>query len=484
MSIRFGRIGWLLLCLMLPLATPVALASDDVPDVLDTDDLDDELDDHLDDEDDEAEERAEKLLEELLEARFGDDTDLDDLEDELEDWLEQQLERQGDTDDIDDRLERELEKRLQGLQDDDDAADGVLESVDEQFHQLWQLEEDLDDSAFPALPDQAIALLTPEELAAAKAEGLVILQEQALPQLNAVLVTFSGAVGIPFATEPNHLYQLDNDAQATVAATPVRLLALPQRPEQPLPAIRRIGMMDSAIDTSHACLTGIRIQQQLFYPPQAQPDTVHGTAMASVMAGNSGCAAEGLLQDAELVNAVVFARSGNGLVVASAAQLVAGLDWLLQQQAGVINMSLSGPPNRVLEQALNQAAARGVLLVASAGNEGPAAFPRFPAAYPAVMAVTAVDADGQVYARAAQGPHIELAAPGVNVAVAGGDGVQAMSGTSVAAAVVSSLLSAMPEVGRSELAALAQDLGAPGRDPVFGWGLLRWSGKKDVPVME
>src|SRR5690554_7060803 len=61
-----------------------------------------------------------------------------------------------------------------------------------------------------------------------------------------------------------------------------------------------------------------------------------------------------------------------------------------------------------------------VTLVASAGNDGKAAFPRYPAAYPEVIAVTAVDQDLNVYDRAAQGAHIELAAPGVNILIAKG----------------------------------------------------------------
>ena len=173
-----------------------------------------------------------------------------------------------------------------------------------------------------------------------------------------------------------------------------------------------------------------------------------------------------------------------GPVVASAAELVAGLDWLLQQQVSIINMSLSGPPNRVLEQALNRAAARNITLVASAGNEGPAAFPRFPAAYPAVIAVTAVDAQQQVYTRAAQGPHIELAAPGVGVRVAAGTATQPMSGTSVAAAMVSAVLAAQPGPVRDRLPQQVRDLGATGPDPVFGLGLLWWPEKNMAPAME
>src|SRR5690554_1775766 len=166
--------------------------------------------------------------------------------------------------------------------------------------------------------------------------------------------------------------------------------------KQTLAAKQGIGLMDSSIDIKHACLTGLNINQQNFHD-KAPLSFEHGTAMASIILGDNRCDAQGLLNNAELFNAVVFAQNKNGAVVASAAQLVEGLNWLLAQQVSIINMSLSGPPNRILEKAQQQVAARGVTLVASAGNDGKAAFPRYPAAYPEVIAVTAVDQDLNVY---------------------------------------------------------------------------------------
>src|SRR5690606_27022977 len=101
------------------------------------------------------------------------------------------------------------------------------------------------------------------------------------------------------------------------------------------------------------------------------------------------CEAPGALHSAQLVNAVVFGRSPQGPVVASAGQLIQGLDWLLQQQVEIINMSLSGPANPLLERVLQQVQAHSVQVLASVGNDGAAAFPRYPAAYPSVIAITA-----------------------------------------------------------------------------------------------
>ncbi len=81
----------------------------------------------------------------------------------------------------------------------------------------------------------------------------------------------------------------------------------------------------------------------------------------------------------------------------------------------MINMSFSGPANRVLERLIAHAAESGIGLVAAAGNGGPGAAPAYPAAWPQVIAVTAVDAREHIYRQANQGPYVALAAPGVNI---------------------------------------------------------------------
>ncbi len=173
---------------------------------------------------------------------------------------------------------------------------------------------------------------------------------------------------------------------------------------------------------------------------------------------------------------MVFARTDHGLVVATAADLVAGLNWLLAQQVNVINLSLSGPPNRVLEEALNRVHDRGVVIVASAGNDGPVAFPRYPAAYSSVVAVTAIDAALNIYSRACQGDHIAFSGRGVGVRVADASTgrEQTMDGTSVAAVFVAAALALEQSDGADKVERMevqAKDLGARGKDTVFGYGL-------------
>jgi subtilisin family serine protease len=122
-----------------------------------------------------------------------------------------------------------------------------------------------------------------------------------------------------------------------------------------------------------------------------------------------------------------------------------------------------------------------MVIVAAAGNGGPKAAPAYPAAYADVIAVTAVDRSKRAYRRAGRGEHIDLAAPGVQVWTAASiSGGRPKTGTSFAAPFVTaavSLLKAANDNASSAdiLAALgrsAEDLGEPGKDPVFGWGLI------------
>jgi hypothetical protein len=183
--------------------------------------------------------------------------------------------------------------------------------------------------------------------------------------------------------------------------------------------------------------------------------------------------------DFKLVAIDAFHRGRSG-DMADSFDLVTALDRLVSHGVTVANLSFAGPPNAVLDRAGGDAAKRGMLIVAAAGNDGPSAPSRYPAAYDWAVAVTAVDRRDNVYARAVRGPHIAFAAPGVRVQLP--DETlrpgPLRSGTSYATPLVTAALSARRAVTAGEasrgvvaaLASEAKDLGAPGRDPVFGWG--------------
>ena len=145
----------------------------------------------------------------------------------------------------------------------------------------------------------------------------------------------------------------------------------------------------------------------------------------------------------------------------------------------VVNMSFSGPRDELVAEAIEKLSKKGIVFVAAAGNEGPTAAPSYPAAYPQVIAVTAVTKDLHNYRYANRGDHIDVAAPGVNIwtAMPGGR-AGCNSGTSFAAPHVTAILAVEPrEMLQQDKANLLDglpviDLGQQGRDPVYGRGLL------------
>ena len=241
----------------------------------------------------------------------------------------------------------------------------------------------------------------------------------------------------------------------------------------------RIGLIDSGVG-DHPSLAGSAITRRNFVGKDAATNVAHGTAIASIMVGDLPGSSP-LAPGARLFSANVFAQDSDGLR-ADAHAIIAALDWLASQRVPVVNLSLMGPPDALLEQAVQAAAERGLILVAAAGNDGPVAGPAFPAAYPAVIAVAAVDARGRPYGGNNRGSYLYVSAPGVDVWGADARGGQAFwTGTSFAAPFVTATLARDVALGRARnindsrvrIASSARDLGAPGRDPIYGYGLLQ-----------
>jgi subtilisin family serine protease len=135
----------------------------------------------------------------------------------------------------------------------------------------------------------------------------------------------------------------------------------------------------------------------------------------------------------------------------------------------------------VLKAVINKVLARSIVVVAAAGNDGPRAAPLYPAAYPGVIAVTAVDAHDKVLLEAGSGKHVLLAAPGADMVAAAPAGKYAVvRGTSYAAPLVAGLIarhladgsSATPQLVLEKLEAAARDLGRKGRDTRYGYGVV------------
>lgn len=242
---------------------------------------------------------------------------------------------------------------------------------------------------------------------------------------------------------------------------------------------RRVGMIDSGVDVAHPSLRHVALTRQ-GCAGQARP-AAHGTAVASLLVGDSEIGFRGALPRGRLFAMDVYCEGGSQ--AGGGVQAIAeGLAWLARMRVGVVNISLVGPPNALLRRVVEAAQDKGLLIVAPVGNDGPSAPPLYPAAWSGVIAVTGVDARRRVLVEAGRGPHVAFAAPGADMvaAEAGGRGYAAVRGTSFAAPLVAGLLAArLPSSDRAAsssafnaLAREAIDLGAPGRDDVYGVGLV------------
>ena len=219
-----------------------------------------------------------------------------------------------------------------------------------------------------------------------------------------------------------------------------------------------VGVIDGAAGK------GVAVAAQRGFAVGAPRASDHGSAVASLLAGAG--ARRVLVADVYGTDPA----GGNALAIARA------LDWLAQNRARVVTISLVGPRNAVLEKAVARARGAGIVVVAAVGNDGPAAPPAYPASYPGVVAVTAVDGRQRPLIEAGRALHLDYAAPGANIRAAnkGGKRVK-LRGTSFAAPLVAARLAGALDRGSDWRGALdreAEDLGPRGPDESYGRGLL------------
>ena len=237
----------------------------------------------------------------------------------------------------------------------------------------------------------------------------------------------------------------------------------------------KVGLIDGGVDISHDVFRDIVIHQ---HGCSGTPvPAAHGTAVASLMIGRSP-QFHGAAPGSELYAADVYCGLPTGGAVDAVADALA---WLVRERVPVVNVSLVGPPNVMLENVIRMVISRGHVVVAAVGNDGPAAPPLYPASYPDVVGVTAVDAHQRALLEACRGRQVKFAAPGADMSAASPAQSYAMvRGTSFASPIVAGLLAeavrepdkAASQRAVADLATHAIDLGAPGPDPVYGYGLV------------
>lgn len=338
------------------------------------------------------------------------------------------------------------------------------------------------------------------ELSAAQAAGFTIVRIRTLDGLDARIVVLGAPKGldtqrallrlreiVPSASlDFNHIYtdsgRADSrgaDSRSADGRGTGELTASSNRtgensgPEASVPG--KLGLIDSGLDVAHAVFKDVPIHQ---YGCGGSPvPGPHGTAVASLMIGRSA-EFHGVAPGSELYAADVFC----GLPTGGAADAVSdAFAWLAREKVAVINVSLVGPSNVVLEAVVRIVVARGHLIVAAVGNDGPAAPPLYPASYPGVIGVTGVDTRHRVLVEACRGSQVKFAAPGADMSAAkSSQTFELVRGTSYAAPIVASLLAATlrePDKAAAdhavdELTRKALDLGAAGMDSTYGYGLV------------
>jgi minor extracellular protease Epr len=362
-----------------------------------------------------------------------------------------------------------------------------------------------------AAPDEIMVTdLSPESLALLQAEGFTTLSQDDLATLGRTLQRLRIPSGLTLEAardrvrtlpegedaDLNHFYRPTGGEGTDCAHANCRAFSLVGWPDDRAPDCRvtlPIGIIDTGVNPDHDIIAPAGVEVLRLTPPGAEASAeVHGTAVASLLVGAPGSRVPGLVPEAKLIAVDAFIRQGSD-ERADVAALLRGIDLLAQRGVRVMNLSLSGPPNAVLAEALDTLQGpEGVVIVAAAGNAGPGAPPAFPAAYPGVLAVTAVDARGRIYRAAQRGSHLDLAAPGVDLLAATSiRGARGQSGTSYAAPFVTAaaaiLLSRDPTLTPAAIAdrlrGTARDLGAVGPDEVYGAGLLNTATLCAPPVL-
>ncbi len=255
----------------------------------------------------------------------------------------------------------------------------------------------------------------------------------------------------------------------------------------------KIAVLDTGIDYNHPDLAGNYKGGYNFVNNNPDPwddnclslyRTCHGTHVSGIIAAeHNGIGVVGVAPGADIYAVKVLDGGGFG----TASLVVSGIEWAKNNGMNIISMSLGSTENNTaVLDAVNAAYNSGVLLVAAGGNTGGGPV-LYPAAYDSVIAVTAIDQNGQRASFSPIDQKIEVAAPGVriNSTVQGGYGF--LSGTSMAAPHVTGVAALIFSTNftdvngdgkrdnkdvREIIRNTAFDAGIPGKDNTYGYGMV------------
>ncbi|EGP07724.1 serine protease precursor [Bradyrhizobiaceae bacterium SG-6C] len=284
------------------------------------------------------------------------------------------------------------------------------------------------------------------------------------------------------AAQRNNIFKLQQGASSAAAKSegdPLQYalgkMRLPEAHALSVGADVTVAVIDSGIDVTHPELAGV-ITGTFDALNNGEGPHPHGTSIAGVIAAHARLM--GAAPSSHLLAIRAFGAQKGG-AESTSFLILKSLDYALAKNAQIINMSFAGPHDPAIERGLAVAAAKGVVLVAAAGNAGAKSPPLYPATDTNVIAVSATDQSDQLFAQSNRGKYVAISAPGVDILSPAPDGkYQMSSGTSLSAAYVSGVIALMiarnPQMSSSDIRATltstARDLGPKGRDDQFGAG--------------
>jgi len=345
---------------------------------------------------------------------------------------------------------------------------------------------------FVAEIDSALSLTEADELA--RRHGLARIASENFPLVGATVGLFRITDGRPYETvrrefaadssvrslQPNFRYVLQDQKPAVPtegdpAQYALSKLRLPQAHTLVHGTNVTVAVIDSGIDAGHPELAN-SIADNFDALGSSEGAHVHGTGIAGAIVAHAKLM--GSAPEARIIAIRAFGGT-TGSAESSSYIILRSLNYAAEHGAQIVNMSFAGPKDAVIERAIAASAARGLVLIAAAGNAGAKSPPLYPAANPNVIAVSATDQQDKLFTASNRGNYVALAAPGVDIFLPAPDGkYQMTSGTSFSAAYVSGVAALLlernyalkPEALRMTLAKTARDLGSPGRDDLYGDG--------------
>tara|TARA_R110000772_G_scaffold82239_6_gene174531 strand:+ start:512 stop:1822 length:1311 start_codon:yes stop_codon:yes gene_type:complete len=312
----------------------------------------------------------------------------------------------------------------------------------------------------------------------AQQEGFQVLERETIKGLDLNFVKLAVRQGKKLKSEQKKLQKIASEAEisadniyfpsnlsSTTYASPLPTMALASGNAKS----GALGLIDGGV-ARHKMIT-MAVEQRGF-AKDAPTASSHATAIASLLSANPGISGRGLLA------ADIYGRDPAG---GNATAIARALGWMVERHISVVTISLVGPNNGLLKNAISAAQKKGLLIVAAVGNDGPAAPQRFPASYLGVIGVTGVDQRQRALPEAGIATPVDFAAPGADIKGAALDGSMApLRGTSFAAPLVAARLASYypaPSITNIKpaingLLKEAKDLGKKGPDKIYGNGLI------------